>query len=245
MLSSRTFTRGSPMKPRVRPSVWSFDQLLHLRRRTARSSRRPGGPGCPRTAGEMSGSRPEPEEVTASAGTSDGLDRVAGDRVVLDDGGLGGLHPLDQVLVVGGAVGGAGEDQLVLGVDAVGAEAVRRAALEPLQVGLPGSPGPSSAAGCTPARSATEPTTLPSDLISEPLALSWNRRLGDAGDGQRVDDARHQGQDEQGAQRPPTSNRAVFVTELFMADQPIPGMREMSRSMILMPMNGAIRPPMP
>ena len=114
------------------------DQLLAPGRRGGRSSRRPGGPGGRRTAGEMSGSRPEPEEVTASAGTSDGLDRVAGDRVVLDDGGLGVLDPLDQVRVVAGAVGGAGEDQLVLGVDAVGAEAVRRAALEPLQVGLRG-----------------------------------------------------------------------------------------------------------
>ncbi len=67
-LSSSTLTFGSPRKPSWRPSVWSA------------TSARTAATGSPRSratrstcsaayAGEMYGSRPEPDAVTASAGT--------------------------------------------------------------------------------------------------------------------------------------------------------------------------------
>src|SRR5665811_2412971 len=75
-LSSRTLTRGSPRKPRSRPLTWSSTSC-----RTASGSRpraRATRSTCSRAySGEMSGSRPEPEAVTASAGTADGSTPVS------------------------------------------------------------------------------------------------------------------------------------------------------------------------
>ena len=70
-LSSSTLTPGSPRKPSPRPSVFSSisrstapsDEAVGLRRRARAWSSA--------YAGEMCGSSPEPEAVTASAGTSD------------------------------------------------------------------------------------------------------------------------------------------------------------------------------
>ena len=64
------------------------------------------------------------------------------------------------------------------------------------------------------------------------------------GHGERVDDAADDGQDEQGAQAGADQPGGVSY-RVVHGDQPIPGMREMSRSMSLMPMKGAIRPPRP
>src|SRR4029077_20989565 len=67
-LSSSTFTRGSPKNPSCRPSMWRS-----TRARTATLSAcraRATRPTCSNAlAGEMWGSRPDPEDVTRSDGT--------------------------------------------------------------------------------------------------------------------------------------------------------------------------------
>src|SRR6185312_832642 len=70
-LSCTTLTRSSPMNPRIRPLVWAS-----TRSRT-RATARPLAAATRLTcswayAGLMSGSRPEADAVTASAGTEDG-----------------------------------------------------------------------------------------------------------------------------------------------------------------------------
>ena len=69
-LSSSTLTRGSPRKPSERPSCVVVDERAAPGRgRVPRASATRGA--CSRAfAGEMCGSRPEPEAVTASTGTS-------------------------------------------------------------------------------------------------------------------------------------------------------------------------------
>ena len=68
-LSSSTLTPGSPKKPQERPSVFLLDQLLHGRERQVAHRRDPAR--LERAlAGEMSGSMPEPDVVTASTGMS-------------------------------------------------------------------------------------------------------------------------------------------------------------------------------
>ncbi|KEF18005.1 hypothetical protein DF18_25355 [Streptomyces rimosus] len=70
MFSFRTLTLGSPMKPRTRPSVVSSTRRSTFARSRwfSLATRLTWSFAY---AGEMSGSRPEPEEVTASAGTWD------------------------------------------------------------------------------------------------------------------------------------------------------------------------------
>ncbi len=193
--------------------------------------------------------------VEAGAGGGDGVGRhvrgpdlVRRRGVVRDHGVLGVGDQLDQIRVVAGLVGGAGEDQGVLLVDAVGAEAIGGARLEPLQVrpgGLLGVVGVllGQVVGLADEGRSDDLPVLVLDLGT--VGLVAERDLGDAGDGERVDDPAQDRQDQQGAQARADEPCGVADRVVHGGYQPIPGMRVMSRSMILMPMNGAIRPPSP
>src|SRR5579863_3643735 len=70
MLRVTTSTRGSPRKPRLRPWVYllTSDWTSEAGRCRAAATR---ATWMSAYCGEMSGSRPEPDVVTASGGTSD------------------------------------------------------------------------------------------------------------------------------------------------------------------------------
>ena len=75
----------------------------------------------------------------------------------------------------------------------------------------------------------------------DPLALSLQAgHLGDQPDEDRVGDAEDHGEHQQRAQRGP-----VLADEIGEVHCHIPGKNWMTRSMSLMPMNGAMMPPRP
>ena len=81
------------------------------------------------------------------------------------------------------------------------------------------------------------PTTTPSFLISEPLALSMERHLGDAGHDERVDEPAEHGEHDDG-----DDGRRQLAHE---ASHHFTPRALMMMSMSLMPMNGAMIPPTP
>ena len=224
-LSPRTFTPGSPRKPRDATVGVVLDEGEDGVQVQAPLVGHPRAPAARALAIEMWGS-------SAGAGRGHGIDGhrgVGGETVRFPVGGDGVGHAGRGSPGWSAQVGGTGGDLgRVVGVAALGpagGRARRRRA------------GRGSTAGWVKAwPSSEEPTTSPSWRTREPSASSSKATWATQGDGQGVEDAGQDGEDEHG----PQAGQQLLADTGH--DTPI---AVRTTSMALIPTKGAIRPPTP